>query len=113
MSASLTKIAAEQQWQFDATTLPRARKERGHFGTAPPIADFMASMFPRIPADTVRILDPGAGVGTLSAALCQRISQQRGARSLYFDLWENDRELEPRLRSRWKLAEPRSRQPVM
>lgn len=99
MSASLTKIAAEQQWQFDATTLPRARKERGHFGTAPPVADFMASMFTRIPAESVRILDPGAGVGTLSAALCQRISQQRAARSLYFDLWENDRELEPRLRS--------------
>ena len=61
MTASLTRIAAEQQWQFDATTLPRARKERGHFGTAPPLADFMASMFTRIPPGMVRVLDPGAG----------------------------------------------------
>jgi len=99
MAASLTKIAAEQQWQFDATTLPRARKERGHFGTAPPIADFMAGMFSRIPSGSVRILDPGAGVGTLSAALCQRILQQRTRRELYFELWENDRQLERRLRS--------------
>jgi adenine-specific DNA-methyltransferase len=79
MTASLTKIAAEQQWQFDATTLPRARKQRGHFGTAPAVADFMAGMFTRIPQGHVRILDPGAGVGTLSAALCQRVLQQRTA----------------------------------
>jgi adenine-specific DNA-methyltransferase len=100
MTASLTKIAAEQQWQFDATTLPRARKQRGHFGTAPAVADFMAGMFSHIPQGHVRILDPGAGVGTLSAALCQRILQQRTPRSFYFELWENDLYLEPRLRLR-------------
>lgn len=98
MSASLTKIAAHQQFQFDAATLPRERKERGHFGTAPPIADFMAGMFSRIPHGTIRILDPGAGVGTLSAALSQRISQLPPGRNLHFELWENDRQLEPRLK---------------
>lgn len=98
MVASLTNVAAEQQWQFDATTLPRARKERGHFGTSPAIADFMAAMFTRIPSGAARILDPGAGVGTLSAALCQRILRQETPRTLYFELWENDRQLEPRLR---------------
>lgn len=97
MAASLTKVAAEQQSQFDAATLPRARKERGHFGTSPAIADFMAGMFTAIPDGTVRILDPGAGVGTLSAALCQRILQQTTPRRLYFELWENDLQLEPRL----------------
>lgn len=98
MSASLTKIAARQQFQFDAATLPRARKERGHFGTAPPIADFMAGMFSRVPPGALRVLDPGAGVGTLSAAVCQRILKLPGRRSLYFELWENDRQLEPRLK---------------
>lgn len=98
MATSLTKVAAEQQWQFDATTLPRARKERGHFGTSPAIADFMAAMFTRIPSDAARILDPGAGVGTLSAGLCQRILRQEAPRTLYFELWENDRQLESRLR---------------
>src|SRR5207244_7197409 len=82
MTDSLTRLAAEQQRQFDATTLPRTRKERGHFGTAPAIADFMAGMFSQIPQGPVRILDPGAGVGTLSAAVCQRVLQQRTRRHL-------------------------------
>jgi adenine-specific DNA-methyltransferase len=99
MTDSLTRLAAEQQRQFDATTLPRTRKERGHFGTAPAIADFMAEMFLQIPPGPVRILDPGAGVGTLSAAVCQRVVQQRPSRRLVFELWENDPRLEPRLRA--------------
>lgn len=90
MTASLTKIAAEQQWQFDAKTLAQTRKERGHFGTAPAIADFMAAMFTSIARRETRILDAGAGVGTLSAALCQRFLDQQTAGGLYLELWEND-----------------------
>ncbi len=99
MTDSLTRLAAEQQRQFDATTLPRTRKERGHFGTTPAIADFMAGMFTEIPQGPVRVLDPGAGVGTLSAAVCQRVLQQKNRRELLFELWENDQRLEPRLRT--------------
>lgn len=97
MTHSLTRLAAEQQRQYDATTLPRTRKERGHFGTAPAIADFMAGLFTEIPHSLVRVLDPGAGVGTLSAAVCQRVLQQQNRRQLLFELWENDPRLEPRL----------------
>jgi adenine-specific DNA-methyltransferase len=99
MTDNLTRLAAEQQRQFDATTLPRMRKERGHFGTAPAIADFMAGMFSQIPQGRVRILDAGAGVGTLSAAVCQRVLQQRLPCQLVFELWENDPRLEARLRA--------------
>jgi adenine-specific DNA-methyltransferase len=98
MIDSLIRLAAEQQRQFDATTSPRMRKERGQFGTAPAIADFMAGMFTQIPQGPVRILDPGAGVGILSAAVCQRILQQRSRHHLIFELWENDLHLEVRLR---------------
>src|SRR5438105_1944273 len=99
MTDSLTRLAAEQQRRFDATTLPRTRKERGHFGTAPAIADFMAGMFTEIPQGPVRILDPGAGVGTLSAALCQRVLRQQNQQCLIFDLFENDPKLIPLLES--------------
>jgi adenine-specific DNA-methyltransferase len=98
MNESLTRLAVEQQRQFDASTLPRMRKERGHFGTCPAVADFMAQMFTQIPQGLVRILDPGAGVGTLSAAVCQRVLQQRDRRRLYFELWENEPRLEVPLR---------------
>src|SRR5689334_3026403 len=86
----LTQLAAHQQRRFDATTIPRDRKERGHFGTPAVIAEFMAGMFSEIPESTVRILDPGAGVGTLSAAVCQRVLRLEAPRQLDFELWESD-----------------------
>jgi len=99
MMENLTRLAAEQQRQFDASTLPDARKERGHFGTSPAIAGFMAEMFTLTTSRPMCILDPGAGVGTLSAAVCQRVLQQRNVRHrLVLELWENDPHLEARLR---------------
>lgn len=54
---------------------PRRRAQMGQFLTPSPIAIFMAEMFNRAKSKG-RILDPGAGVGTLCAALvltlCQR-----------------------------------------
>lgn len=97
MVHDLTRFAAEQQRRFDASTPPRMRRERGHFGTAPAIADFMAGMFSEIPPGPVRVLDPGAGVGTLSAAFCQRVLRQHNQRHLIFDLFENDPKLIPLL----------------
>ncbi len=108
MSASLTWFAGEQQQQFDTTTLPSTRRERGHFGTPPAIADFMAGIFTHIPQGrNVRILDPGAGVGTLSAAVCPRGLPQRNRCPLFFELWENHPRLAKRLRATmaaWRAA---------
>jgi adenine-specific DNA-methyltransferase len=89
----LTHFAAEQQRRFDSSTSADERKSQGHFGTPPGIAAFMAAMFSDIPTGTVRILDPGAGVGTLSAAVCQRMLTLTTPRTLFFELWENDRKL--------------------
>ena len=54
---------------------PRRRVQMGQFLTPGPVATFMASMFD-CKTPLVRILDPGAGTGSLSAALvlalCQR-----------------------------------------
>src|SRR5690606_30709130 len=92
-TGELTEFAAEQQRRFDTSTSAIERKERGHFGTPPAIAQFMAEMFSGFPDGTVRILDAGAGVGTLSAALCQRVRAQNSPRELFFELWENDPKL--------------------
>src|ERR1700694_1517177 len=97
MPGELTEFAAEQQRRFDASTFPQERREQGHFGTAPVIAKFMAEMFSEISQTTVRILDPGAGVGTLSAAVCQRVLKQKSPRRLVFELYENDPKLIPLL----------------
>ncbi len=97
MTDTLTQIAAKQQRHFDATTLPRTKREQGHFGTAPAVAEFMAGMFNEIPQESLHILDPGAGVGTLSAAVCQRVLRQQHRRHLKFQLFENDPKLIPLL----------------
>ena len=60
-------------WQHDVMKLaavenPRSRQEElGQFLTASPVADFMASMFGPLPR-TMRLLDAGAGAGSLTAA---------------------------------------------
>jgi adenine-specific DNA-methyltransferase len=90
MTDNPTGFAAEQQRRFDAMTLPRTRRERGHFGTAPAIAEFMAGLLTDTPKGPVRILDPGAGVGTLSAAICKKILRQQNQTHLVFELFEND-----------------------
>jgi adenine-specific DNA-methyltransferase len=95
----LTEFAAEQQRQFDISTSPAARKACGHFGTRPAIAEFMAMMFSQIPEGRLRILDPGAGVGMLSAAVCQRILNQAAPCHVEIELWETDLKLERYLRN--------------
>jgi adenine-specific DNA-methyltransferase len=97
MTSTLMIFAATQQQRFDTATPSEARKERGHYGTPSAVADFMAGMFSDFPNGTLRILDPGAGVGTLSAAVCQRVLAQGSPRKLFFELWENDPNLIPLL----------------
>ncbi len=100
MTADLIEFAAVQQRCFDTLTSADERKNRGHFGTPPVIAQAMAAMlgaFEKSRKKPVRVLDAGAGVGTLSAAICQRILQQKSAFRLSFELWENDPKLIPLL----------------
>ena len=47
---------------------PKRRSGLGQYMTPTPIGRFMASLFGNVSGD-IRVLDPGAGVGSLSAAL--------------------------------------------
>ena len=49
---------------------PKARSKKGQFFTPPTIGLFMASMFTDPPED-VRLLDAGAGVGSLTASFVE------------------------------------------
>lgn len=50
---------------------PRRRSDLGQYMTPAPIARFMASLFADV-SDDIRLLDPGAGVGSLTAAAVER-----------------------------------------
>lgn len=73
---------------------PRSRQEElGQFLTATPVADFMASMFGPLPR-TVRLLDAGAGAGSLTAAFVSRCCERRGGvRAIEATLYELDGEI--------------------
>ena len=57
----------------------------------------MAGMFRDVPKE-FRLLDAGAGVGTLTAAVCERIKNEQCRRVFHADLYETDPESIPRLR---------------
>lgn len=69
----------------------RSRQEElGQFLTPSPVADFMASMFESLPT-TVRLLDAGAGSGSLTAAFVSRLCEQNeGVRTIEATLYELD-----------------------
>ncbi|HLP44503.1 MAG TPA: Eco57I restriction-modification methylase domain-containing protein, partial [Candidatus Kapabacteria bacterium] len=61
--------------RFINTPDKNRQRELGQFLTPPPIADFMASLFEARWSE-VKLLDAGAGTGTLSAALIKRLCHQ-------------------------------------
>jgi adenine-specific DNA-methyltransferase len=70
-----------------------ARKRQGELGqflTPMPLADFMASLFAPLPK-VVRLLDAGAGAGSLTAAFVSRLCEHRGTvRKIETTLFEID-----------------------
>lgn len=54
---------------------PKQRSNLGQYMTPAPIARFMASLFTNLSGD-LRILDPGAGVGSLTSAVVERLCSQ-------------------------------------
>ena len=90
--------ALDVQAKYERQTSLDDRKKKGQFFTPPEVCAFMASLFSPKPPATFRLLDPGAGVGSLTAAICDRILYLRSSRNLEIHLFENDPEVLPFLR---------------
>jgi adenine-specific DNA-methyltransferase len=88
-TADLLGFALELQRRHEAQSSTSVRKARGQFFTPPSVAAFMARLFSTFPRE-LRVLDPGAGTGTLSAAICQEILRLRSPRHVEFVLYETD-----------------------
>jgi adenine-specific DNA-methyltransferase len=85
----LLRYSAELQQRHEAAAPADSRKERGQVFTPPKICSFMAGLFTRIP-DRFRLLDAGAGVGSLATAVCDRVLTLRSPRRVEIVLYEND-----------------------
>jgi len=73
------------------------RKEIGQFFTPVSIAEYMGSLA-QCHGKAIRILDPGAGSGILTAAIIDELVQ-KGVRQFEIDLYENNSAIIPLLKS--------------
>jgi adenine-specific DNA-methyltransferase len=82
----------------------KQRSVKGQFGTPDPIAKLMASMF-NIASPEVRLLDAGAGVGSLTAAfVMEACNRETRPKSIHAVLFEDDLTLSQALSSNMGLC---------
>jgi adenine-specific DNA-methyltransferase len=85
----MLNFALALQCRFEESVAAEHRRERGQVFTPPDIARFMASLFRAIPSQYV-LVDPGAGIGTLTAAFCERVRSLSSPRTVTAHVFEND-----------------------
>jgi len=73
------------------------RKLKGQFFTPTQVSTYMARLFD-VHQGTIRLLDPGAGTGVLTAAFCERLLDSDQTINLTIDAYENDPALSQLLR---------------
>lgn len=96
-AVDLLESAYDRQVVFETEGCDAARKSKGQFFTPPAVARFMAAQFDDIPK-RFRLLDPGAGTGALTLAVCQRLLESQTSHQLDVHLFETDPEVLPVLR---------------
>lgn len=97
----LLGASLELQARYEAETSSGDRRRRGQVFTPPAVARFMAGLL-RAPGPTFRLLDPGAGVGVLAAAACERLLHLGSPRSVEIHVFEDDSRLVPLLEANLK-----------
>jgi adenine-specific DNA-methyltransferase len=95
---SPTDIAERQRLDAAASLSPSKRGALGQFFTPAPAARLIASMLPDLECQKVRLLDSGAGVGSLTAAAIERFVEL-GVRELEIVAYEIDESLQSALRT--------------
>ena len=94
----LVDFALDLQRQYGGRTSVEERKSKGQYFTPPEVCRFMAGLFTRPVGAHFRLLDPGAGAGSLTAAVCERLSEASAPLDIEVVLFENDRSVLPYLR---------------
>lgn len=89
----LLNYALNLQHKYEQRTAIEERKRKGQYFTPPEICRFMAGLFSEPAGDSYRFLDPGAGIGSLTAVLCERLCQAGGSRHIEAHVFENHPEM--------------------
>jgi adenine-specific DNA-methyltransferase len=94
----LSEAAERRRLDASRSLDPSRQAALGQFFTPAPAAGLIASMLTGRGNDRVRLLDPGAGTGSLTAAAVERFVEL-GAQELEVVAWEIDPQLRPPLRA--------------
>ena len=92
----LLEFSAALQKQHATKAAADDRKVRGQVFTPPEVCRFMAARFEHLP-EHFRLLDAGAGVGALTAAVCEHVLTLGSPRQVTISLYESDPALLPLL----------------
>ncbi len=92
----LTDYAEELAEYYTQNSDLKERKSKGQFFTPREIGLFMAGMFD-INKLSFNVLDPGAGIGMLSVAFCERLLNLQKTHNISLDAYETDTKLIPYL----------------
>ncbi len=84
--------------EFLNNATKQQRKKIGQFFTPAKISAFMANLS-MVSKPVINVLDAGAGSGILAASLIRKISTDNNVKSINIDLYENNSEILPLLRS--------------
>lgn len=82
----------ERRMAIAEATPAKRKSELGQFMTPSVIARFMAAMFTPLKGKDIRLLDAGAGIGSLTAAFTERAAAD-GAANVSCEAWELDQRL--------------------
>lgn len=94
MDYELTPVqfCEKQANSFILKSSSKERKARGQFFTPAAVAKFMAN-FAEYRKETLRVLEPGAGVGILSCAVCEAAAKRKIVKKIEIDAYESDSSL--------------------
>jgi len=90
VAADLLFHVEERRRTVSAELSAKHRAALGQFFTPTSAADFLASLVELPTAGRLRLLDPGAGVGSLSAAVAARVIEERPGLELHITAFELD-----------------------
>lgn len=91
---AFTEYIAKTHELYRVSSQKRVKKDKGQFFTPPSIARFMARQV-TIENSRVSLLDPGAGAGILTGAICERLISSKQPLQIEAHLFENDAAILP------------------
>ncbi|PKN74047.1 MAG: SAM-dependent methyltransferase [Candidatus Cloacimonetes bacterium HGW-Cloacimonetes-3] len=89
-NATLIEALETQRTHHSHNTSVSHKSDYGQYFTPSAVALFMASMFPAVYETDVKLLDPGAGIGSLSCAFVLNMNQRVQGVNYEIDCYETD-----------------------